>query len=361
MKLIHRQRFDSHIMLQFEKARQIMQGFPTRLPFFVRSLHHQNQAARLRAKHSKAGLEVPPLLIFSITKRCNLNCSGCYSKILHTSEEPELDLETFKNVLNEALELGISLILLAGGEPLVRREILEAAALYPSIIFPIFTNGLLLDSEYARFFAKYPHLIPVISLEGGEPETDQRRGEGVYQGFHTATQELNSHKVMWGVSITTTASNIDSVMSTAYAEQLIRQGCRLFFYVEYVPVAAGSEDLVLDDLQKASVQTGVDNLMDRLPAMFVAFPGDEDQFDGCLAAGRGFLHINPNGKVEPCPFAPFSDTNLRYNSLRAALGSEFLAQIRQNHHLLKEGKGGCALWANREWVKDLCPQTPEED
>jgi MoaA/NifB/PqqE/SkfB family radical SAM enzyme len=89
------------------------------------------------------------------------------------------------------------------------------------------------------------------------------------------------------------------------------------------------------------------------PAMFIAFPGDEEQYDGCLAAGRGFMHINPSGKVEPCPFAPFSDTDLHFNTLREALSSEFLAKVRKNHHLLKEGKGGCALWANREWLRNL--------
>jgi MoaA/NifB/PqqE/SkfB family radical SAM enzyme len=87
--------------------------------------------------------------------------------------------------------------------------------------------------------------------------------------------------------------------------------------------------------------------------LFIAFPGDEDQYDGCLAAGRGFLHINPSGKVEPCPFAPFSDTDLRYGSLRDALNSDFLRNIRENHHLLKEGEGGCALWANRDWVAGI--------
>jgi len=61
--------------------------------------------------------------------------------------------------------------------------------------------------------------------------------------------------------------------------------------------------------------------------LFIAFPVDEDQCDVCLAAGRGSLHINPSGKVEPYPFAPFSDTDLRFESLSDALQSEFLRQI----------------------------------
>lgn len=330
-----------------------MQAFPRRKSFFIKAMFNQKTAAGLRKRQAKSGLEVPPLLIISITRRCNLNCAGCYSKLLHLDEGAELEVNRFREILAEATELGISIILLAGGEPLVRREILEVAAMFPRIIFPIFSNGLLLNADYAAFFAQNSHLIPVISLEGGKAETDFRRGEGVYHHFSSVIQELNREEVFWGVSLTLTAQNIDMVLDKDYAKQMIDKGCRLFFFVEYVPVAEGSEDLLLSEDQKASVQQRVDSLMHDLPGVFIAFPGDEDQYDGCLAAGRGFMHINPQGRVEPCPFAPFSDTDLRYASLREALASEFLAKIREQHHLLVEGKGGCALWANREWVREL--------
>ena len=87
-----------------------------------------------------------------------------------------------------------------------------------------------------------------------------------------------------------------------------------------------------------------------------AVPGDEDRFGGCLAGGRGFVHISADGDVEACPFAPFSDTNLRDSSLRDALQSELLATIRRNSDQLREGKGGCALWEKKEWLHSLLPQ-----
>jgi len=49
----------------------------------------------------------------------------------------------------------------------------------------------------------------------------------------------------------------------------------------------------------------------EMPGLFVAFPGDEDLYGGCLAAGRGFVHISPEGRLEPCPFSPFSDVSLK--------------------------------------------------
>jgi MoaA/NifB/PqqE/SkfB family radical SAM enzyme len=101
----------------------------------------------------------------------------------------------------------------------------------------------------------------------------------------------------------------------------------------------------------------MDSLRRRNRVLFVAVPGDEKQFGGCLAAGKGFVHISAEGNVEACPFAPYSDSNLRNMSLREALQSRLLKAIRDNQESLQEGQGGCALWDRREWVQSLC--TPE--
>ena len=87
--------------------------------------------------------------------------------------------------------------------------------------------------------------------------------------------------------------------------------------------------------------------------MFIAVPGDEEEIGGCISAGKGFVHVSADGNIEPCPFAPYSDTNLRDSSLKEALQSEFLRTIRQNHEQLMETEGGCALWVKREWVRSL--------
>ena len=85
----------------------------------------------------------------------------------------------------------------------------------------------------------------------------------------------------------------------------------------------------------------------------IALPGDEEKFGGCLAAGRGFLHVSSTGAVEACPFAPFSDVNLKQISFTDALESRLLGRIRDNHHLLEEADGGCTLFENKEWVEQL--------
>ena len=91
----------------------------------------------------------------------------------------------------------------------------------------------------------------------------------------------------------------------------------------------------------------------KYPALFIAVPWDEDDVGGCLSAGRGFVHINAAGDLEPCPFAPFSDTNVRDFSLQDALQSKLCERIREIPKLSRETGGGCVLWKERELVESL--------
>jgi MoaA/NifB/PqqE/SkfB family radical SAM enzyme len=95
------------------------------------------------------------------------------------------------------------------------------------------------------------------------------------------------------------------------------------------------------DLRAKGVSTSNDSGIGKSPSGINCLSaGDEEQYGGCLAAGRGFIHVNPRGQLEACPFAPFSDTDLSEISLREALGSELLLKIRQNASQLSETKGG---------------------
>ncbi|MBQ0071735.1 MAG: hypothetical protein KBS81_07785, partial [Spirochaetales bacterium] len=71
----------------------------------------------------------------------------------------------------------------------------------------------------------------------------------------------------------------------------------------------------------------------------------------CVAAGRGFFHINSHGGAEPCPFSPYSDTNVRDKSLREALHSELFRKLQENGTLLEDHAGGCVLFEKRQEVE----------
>ncbi|MFC1899368.1 radical SAM protein [Chloroflexota bacterium] len=337
----------------FKDALRVALTDPGQAYHFLRTVKWQKKASQIRADYEKQGIHVPPIMIFSITNRCNLHCKGCYHWALRPSAQSEFDVEKLRSIISEARELGISFIMIAGGEPLVRMEMLDIINDFPEITFLVFTNGLLINEEVVSKLKKIRNFIPVISLEGYKEETDSRRGEGVYQKLKGIVTQLKESGIFWSVSLTVTRSSFPSVTDEHFIDNLVNLGCKLFFFVEYTPVTEGTEDWFLTDEQRTSLLTIRDSFRSRYHALFIAIPGDEDEIGGCLSAGRGFVHVNAAGDVEPCPFAPYSDANLKDMSLKDALQSEFLREIRENHRELNEAEGGCALWVKREWVKSL--------
>lgn len=326
---------------------------PSQAYFFYRTVQWQRRAARLRSEWLRQGVQVPPIAIFSITNRCNLHCKGCYHQALRASAESEVSDDKLRSIIAEARELGISFMVLGGGEPLVRKEIVAITKDFPEIIFLVFTNGLLIDDDLLRRLSRQRNFVPIVSLEGHEADTDGRRGKGVYERLRKTMVKLQSKGIFFGTSLTLTRPNFATLTDAQFVEDLVDSGCRLFFYVEYTAIVEGTEDWVITEEQRANVAGLVNSFRDRFPALFVAIPGDEEEFGGCLSAGRGFIHISAEGNVEPCPFAPYSDASLKDLSLKEALQSDFLKAIRENQEELGEGEGGCALWEKREWVRSL--------
>ena len=336
------------------QAIRIIGADPSLLLAAGRVLSHQKEAASRRRMYEVQGVQVPPVVMLSLTHRCNLTCHGCYMQAQHREESPEMSLDQLRSLVSQADILGVSFFVLAGGEPMVRKdEVLTLAREFPGIIMVVYTNGTLITPDVAAKAAGLKNLIPIISVEGEREETDSRRSDGVYAYALQAFSHLAKEKVLFGCSVTVTRSNYLEVTGDLFIREMIRQGCRLLTYVEYVPVESGTEDQVLTDLQHTRLNQLISGFSEQYPALFLSFPGDEEIFGGCLSAGRGFVHISPSGDLEPCPAAPFSDVNVTRDSLKEALQSEFLARIRLNHGMLSESGGGCALWKNQEWTRSM--------
>lgn len=319
--------------------------------FWIKTMNHQHQAAEIRQKRLNKGLPAPPVMICSITGKCNLKCRGCYAMTRDHSKRIEISAPLFEKLAEEAADIGTNIILLAGGEPLLRKEILETAGRMKEIVFPVFTNGTLLDKDYLRFFTKHRNLIPVLSIEGNEQRTDERRGTGLFESIMSRAEMLRRNKMFFGFSFTLTRDNFDELTNPDNLLHYHKQGSRLFFFVEYVPLGTEDRKHCISEEQKARLPELIRNLKGKLPGIYVCLPGEEEQYGGCLAAGRGFIHVSPTGDVEPCPFAPYSDSNITHMPLTDALNSILLRHIRNNHHLLKESEGGCTLRENREWIE----------
>ncbi len=343
--------FNESIFSTFKTARSIVSD-TTLLPFAVRTLISQRNAAKRRMNWRKKGVHVPPVIILSATKRCNLNCKGCYHHA-HALSQQDISIERVSQMYDEAKELGTSVIVIAGGEPLMRPEIIDAARYYHDIIFPVFTNGLLIEQSLALMLKYNRNIVPIISLEGPGEVTDERRGLGMYDRVMKKMKLLKNNGVFFGASITVTNENMVQVTSPEFVSELTRAGVKAVVYVEYVPVDRSTEHLVVGLEKRPLLEAQIESLRNQFKVVFIDFPGDEEKMGGCLAAGRGFIHVSQSGAVEPCPASPYSDTNLSEISLKEALNSDLLRKIRETPHSLIESPSGCALFDKEDWVKSL--------
>ncbi|MBE5830601.1 MAG: radical SAM protein, partial [Butyrivibrio sp.] len=118
---------------------------PKESAFMAKFALASKAASKKRAGLEDEGEHIPPFLIASITSSCNLHCAGCYSRCndatVDTEPVKQLTDEEWLHIFDEASDLGVSFILLAGGEPLLRKGVIEAAGRKQDILFPIFTNG----------------------------------------------------------------------------------------------------------------------------------------------------------------------------------------------------------------------------
>jgi MoaA/NifB/PqqE/SkfB family radical SAM enzyme len=319
----------------------LFKDFPQSKTALMRIMSSIPAAARRRNSLGKKGIAVPPLLIVSATERCNLSCAGCYAKSNCRSGETEMTRRQIDNLLTQAADAGCSIILIAGGEPLLCKDWLEGMALHPGLLGLVFTNGTLMDECLASWFSDHRNLIPLFSVEGDETLTDERRGQGTTENVLRAMGLLSARSVPFGLSVTTGEHNFREVAKQDFLLPFMDLGCRLAIFSEYVPVGESGTLRALSEKSKIALQNFCLHNSEKI--LLVPFPGDEEIFGGCLAAGRGFAHISTSGNLEPCPFAAYSDSNVLEISLLDAFSSPLLQRIRSESHLLHEGAGGCAL------------------
>ncbi|MBO7046395.1 MAG: radical SAM protein [Prevotella sp.] len=330
-----------------------------KIAFRMQQLFAKSEKRRKKVQE-KEGIDVPPFLISSISTTCNLHCKGCYARSNGIANDQESERKVtmtpqqWQQIFTEAADMGINFSLLAGGEPMMRKDILEAVAEVKDMIFPIFTNGTLIGPSYVEFLRKHLNMVPIISIEGTAMGTDERRGQGVFKRAMQSMELLKQEDLFFGTSITITTENYQMVTSSEFIDQLRSYGCKIVFYIEYVPTEAGTEHLAFSDEHVAEMEQVLEARREEYEdIIFLSFPGDEKALGGCLASGRGFFHIGPDGSAEPCPFSPFSDSNVAEMGVRKALQSPLFRKIRTARALGWDHTGGCTLFEHREEIEEM--------
>ena len=326
--------------------------------FLAKFAKHTKKASKIRQKYSEKGKNIPIFLISSITSSCNLHCTGCYSRANDACSDDapsnQLSAEEWEDIFTQAKDIGISFIVLAGGEPMIREDVIKKASKFDEILFPIFTNGTLLNEDYLKLFDENRNLVPILSIEGDEEITDSRRGNGVYNALLNSMDLMKKNNIVFGASLTFTKGNLSNLLSRDYIDQLHDFGCKVVFFIEYVPVNEDTIDLAPADEERDLLLNELESLRNNYDDMlFLSFPGDEKTSGGCLAAGRGFFHINSHGGAEPCPASPYSDINVKDTSLLEALDSRLFKSLRDGGILLDDHEGGCVLFEHKDEVEEI--------
>jgi MoaA/NifB/PqqE/SkfB family radical SAM enzyme len=345
--------FNKSLIKFYSKLLKLLLKNPSIVSFMRKTIKDQIDSSRTRNKWNEMGINVPPIVISSITSKCNLKCVGCYSNAKELNTENELSVDEYRNFLKQDQKLGIAINLLAGGEPFMRMDILNLAKEFDRMLFPVFTNGTLINEDVIDFLKNARNIIPILSIEGDKETTDSRRGNGIYDEVTDAMRKLNSEGIFFGVSATASSENFRQITSDPFIPNVMNWGAKVIFYEEFVPLKSGSDNLALNEVQREEFLQRVEEKTNEEKILSITLPGRDEKHGGCPAAGKGFVHLSPEGYLEPCPFAPFSIHNIRKTPLEEALNSGFFNHLRENHEKWVRKQGGCALWANREWVEKI--------
>ncbi len=185
----------------------------------------------------------------------------------------------------------------------MRPDVLRRAADVKDVLFPVFTNGTLLDQTWAAFFNRHRNLVPILSIEGDRETTDRRRGAGVYDGLLRAMGELKKRNVLFGASVTVSKENL--MQAKAGLRRFpSKKGCGVAFFVEYVPADRETECLAPDDADRALYLARLDALGEETKLVVLAFPGDE-RLAGDASRRDGGFSTSTGRRGGTLPFSPF--------------------------------------------------------
>ena len=128
---------------------------------------------RFKQEH---GCNVPWAILMDPTSACNLHCTGCWAA--EYGNRLNMSLETLDGIIRQGKEMGTYMYLYSGGEPLVRKaDIIRLCEAHPDCEFLAFTNGTLIDEEFADEMLRVKNFVPAISVEGFEEAADFHRGD----------------------------------------------------------------------------------------------------------------------------------------------------------------------------------------
>lgn len=295
----------------------------------------------------------PWTILLDPTSACNLHCTGCWAA--EYGNKLNLSFDEIDSIVQQGKEIGVFFYIYTGGEPLVRKkDIIKICEKHPDCEFLSFTNGTLIDEQFANDMLRVKNFIPAISIEGFEEATDGRRGDGTYQKVIKAMELLRSRKLPFGISCCYTSANFESITSESFYDKMIDMGSLFVWYFHYMPVGNdASTDLLPTMEQRTEMFQRLRDYRSRKPMFAMDFQNDAEYVGGCIAGGRRYLHINANGDVDPCVFIHYSDSNIREKTILEALRSPLFMAYHDGQPFNENMLRPCPMLENPTKLREM--------
>ena len=278
----------------------------------------------------KYDCNVPWAILMDPTSACNLHCIGCWAA--EYGNRLNMTLDELDSIIQQGKAMGTYMYIYSGGEPLVRKkDIITLCERHSDCAFLAFTNGTLIDEEFADEMLRVKNFVPAISVEGFEEATDSRRGAGTYRQVVRAMELLKRKKLPFGISCCYTRTNAEVIGSEEYFDDMIAKGAKFAWFFTYMPVGREAvPELMATAEQREFMYHQIRKFRSTKPLFTMDFWNDGEYVDGCIAGGRCYCHINANGDIEPCAFIHYADSNIRTHTLLEAYRNPLFMAYRHN-------------------------------
>jgi MoaA/NifB/PqqE/SkfB family radical SAM enzyme len=270
------------------------------------------------------------------------------------ADRHSIDVAAMNRLILDAKAHGNAFFGILGGEPFMHPELFEIIEAHPDCYFQIFTNGQFITEKVAQRLRKAGNATPLISIEGLEIVSDERRGKkDVFQRTLRGLDACLAEGILTGVATSICQTNIGELLTESWLQQLIDRGVHYAWYHTYRPVGPKMNPaLGLRPDQLVQVRRFVVEMRAKMPIAIIDAYYDHGGRALCPMSTGVSHHISPSGDIEPCPIIQFATESIHdsrgiYETMR---DSAFLKDFRE---LSARATRGCVVLERPDLVRDL--------
>ncbi len=216
-----------------------------------------------------------PVVVWNVTRRCNLHCIHCYAKAEDREFGNELSTEEGRALIDDLAGFGCPVILFSGGEPLIRKDVTDLAeyAASKKMRVVISTNGTLINRQLAKTLKKTGVSYVGVSIDGMESVHDKFRGvKGAFKAAISGIKYCQEAGIKTGLRFTISRMNVKEI--PAIFDLVEREEVdRVCFY--HLVYAGRGSNLIKEDLSHKQARQAMDLIINRTYDLFKKGKGKE--------------------------------------------------------------------------------------